>query len=131
VLIAFDLLEHPPDNGLFSFAADAYRVLKSGGRLIIHTRNGRSPFGMMMRYGDITHTRAFTRNSIEQLLRANGFSDIRCIGSAPMVHGLKSAMRALIWKVTRGLLRLWLMAEMGTARDAILTQNFLVVAIKT
>jgi len=130
VIVAFDVLEHLSDEDLNRFLDESHRVLKPEGRVVIHTCNAGSPFGMLMRYGDITHRRAFTKSSIEQILRAHNFADIRCIESAPVIHGLKSAARAMLWKVMRGFLRLWLLAELGSAQGVILTQNFLVVAFR-
>ena len=130
VIVAFDVLEHLGDDDLNRFLYESHRVLKAEGRVIIHTCNAGSPFGMLMRYGDITHRRAFTKNSIEQILRAHNFIDVRCIESAPVIHGLKSAARAILWKAMRSVLRLWLLAELGSAQGAILTQNFLVVAFR-
>ena len=130
VIVAFDVLEHLNDDKLNHFLHESRRVLKPAGRVIIHTCNAGSPFGMLMRYGDITHQRAFTKNSIEQILRTHNFIDIRCIESVPVIHGLKSAARAMLWKIMRSFLSLFLLAEMGTAEGAILTQNFLIVAFR-
>lgn len=107
------------------------RVLRVGGRWIIHTPNGESPFGGRVRYGDLTHENAFTRESLSQLCHVCGFSEIRCFEDAPVVHGVKSAVRYVAWKTLRGLLRLYLAAETGDGgRAAIFSQNLLAVAIK-
>jgi 2-polyprenyl-3-methyl-5-hydroxy-6-metoxy-1,4-benzoquinol methylase len=131
VVVAFDLIEHLTNDVLLKFTDEVSRVLRPGGRLILHTPNGESPFCARMRYWDLTHERAFTWNSIRQLLLSSGFSEVHYMEDSPTVHGLRSIIRWLLWKGLRGLLRLWLMAETGeTAREAIFTQNFLVVAMR-
>jgi SAM-dependent methyltransferase len=131
VVVAFDLIEHLTDDFLLRFIDEVSRVLKPGGRLIIHTPNGESPFCSRMRYWDLTHVRAFTRNSIRQLLLSSGFREVYYSEDSPTVHGTISMARWLLWKGLRGFLRLWLMIETGeTGREAIFTQNFLIAAIR-
>lgn len=95
-------------GALLPFDDDVLRVLKPGGRWIIHVPNGESPFGGRMRYWDLTHELAFTRTSVAQLLLASGFSDVRCFEDQPVVHGAKSALRWLLWQGFRALLRLYI-----------------------
>lgn len=131
VIVAFDVIEHFAKDELFSFADEVHRVLRPGGRWIIHAPNGESPFGSRMRYWDLTHEQAFTSESISQLLYVCGFSTVNYFEDDPVVHGITSAGRFLAWKMARGLLRLYLAAETGdTGRTAILSQNLLAVAIK-
>lgn len=131
MIVAFDVIEHFTKDELVVFVDAVHRVLKRGGRWLIHAPNAESPFGMAIRYGDFTHEQAFTRTSIEQLLRASGFSSVKCYESAPVVHGLKSFVRVLLWKLIRAGLRAWQAVETGdTGRDAIYTRNMLAVAVK-
>lgn len=84
-----------------------------------------------MLYGDASHELAFTRTSIAQLLIASGFSRVECFEDTPVLHGFKSSVRWLLWKVLRNLARFWLIVETGSVEDFILTQNFLAVAWKS
>ena len=130
-LIAFDLIEHFNLNELIALIDAVHRTLRPGGRWIIHTPNAESPFGMRMRYWDITHELAFTRTSLSQLLLSSGFSQVDCYEDQPVPHGAKSAIRWALWKVIRNFLRLYLTVETGdTGRDAIFSQNLLAVALK-
>ena len=130
-IAAFDLIEHFKRNELVHFIDAIHRVLKPGGRLIIHTANGESPFGMRIRYGDLTHELAFTQSSLSQLLLSSGFSFVNFYEDRPVLHGLKSAIRLLLWKVIRSFFRLFIMIETGeSGRYAIFSQNFLAVAFK-
>ena len=131
VIVAFDVIEHLTRNELLPLVDSVQRVLKPGGRWIIHTPNAESPLFGRIRYGDLTHELAFTRTSIGQLLFSSGFLSVSCYEDSPVVHGVVSATRWLIWKLARGLLRFYLAAETGRLHEpAIFSQNFLVVAIK-
>jgi len=130
-VITFDVLEHFKKNELLPFVDEVWRVLRSGGRWIIHAPNGESPFGGRMRYWDFTHENAFTRESLTQLLLSSGFTQVKCYEDAPVRHGIKSAIRGILWQGIRAGLRLWLAIETGeTGRDAIFSQNLLAVALK-
>lgn len=131
LVIAFDILEHfTKDEGL-GFMDQIHRVLTPGGKVIIHTPNGASPFGGRPGYGDFTHETIFTRDSLEQLLTVCGFSRLECYEDQPVVHGLVSGLRWLVWRVLRAGLKVYLAAETGSlGRNEILSQNLLCVAVK-
>jgi SAM-dependent methyltransferase len=131
VVVAFDVIEHFTRDELLPFVDEVNRVLRPGGRWLIHVPNGESPFGSRIRFGDLTHELAFTRTSLGQLLLTSGFTDVRCFEDAPIVHGAKSAIRWVLWKGFRGMLRLYTIAETGNlASDAVFSQNMLAVATK-
>jgi SAM-dependent methyltransferase len=131
VVLAFDLLEHMTKDELFSLVDEIYRVLVPNGRLIVHTVNAESPFFGRVRHGDITHEQAFTAGSLDQLLHTVGFSAVKCFEDRPVVHGLASAARRVVWSAARTMLVSYLVAESGpNARHAILSQNLTCVAIK-
>jgi len=143
VVIAFDIIEHLTKPELFDLADEIYRVLTPGGFWIAHAPNAEGVFGARIRYSDLTlrrvpcryaplvHEQAFTRESMEQLARAAGFRAIECFEDEPVVHGIKSMIRWLIWKGARALLRIFVMAETGdTGRKALFSQNLLACARK-
>jgi SAM-dependent methyltransferase len=130
-IIAVDLLEHLTKAEVFELLDECFRVLVAGGRLVVHTVNGDSPFFGTVRFGDFTHETTFTRASMGQVLRTVGFRDVACLEDRPLVHGMKSAARAVIWQLVRTGLVFVLAAETGTLdRTRVLSQNFLVVATK-
>lgn len=131
LVIAFDVIEHFSRDELLLFVDHVHRVLRLGGRWLIHVPDGESPFFGAIRYGDLSHELAFTRNSLAQLLLSSGFADVRCFEDVPVVHGMKSASRWLLWKVFRGLLRLYVAAETGDAGNShIFSRNLLAVATR-
>ncbi len=129
IIVALDVIEHMTKSELLDLVEELYRVLCSEGKLILHMPNAASPFFGRVRYGDYTHEQAFTRSSLSQLLISHGFSDVQCFEDTPIVHGPKSAVRWIVWKVVRSAFRLALVAETG-AENEIFTQNFLAVAAK-
>jgi len=130
-VVAFDLIEHFTKTELVGLVDEVCRVLKPGGRWIIHTPNAESPFGNRMLFGDFTHELAFTRTSLAQLLLSSGFSSVSCFEDQPVPHGIKSLARWVLWKVFRSALRLYVAAETGdSGRDSIFSQNLFCVAFK-
>ena len=130
-VVLFDLFHYFPPEQQAAIADAVQRVLKPGGRWIVHVPNGEALFGARMRYWDYLAGGAFTRASIAQLLRTCGFADVRCYEDRPIPHGAKSAVRWVVWMGVRAALRLALAAETGeTGREAIFSQCLLAVAIK-
>jgi hypothetical protein len=97
--------------------------------VVIHVPNAEGIFGMRIRYGDLTHENCFTPQSINQALMACGFDGMACFEDKPIVHGLKSFIRFVLWEVLSLPYRLLLIAETGNTK-MILSQNMLVVAKK-
>jgi SAM-dependent methyltransferase len=131
VVIAFDIIEHFTKDELLGCLDQVWRVLKTGGKLIIHTPNGASPFCGRIRYGDFTHELAMTRESLTQLCQVCGFSQISCYEEQPVFHGIISGIRWLLWKAIRCVLRLYIAVETGVVdRGMIFTQNMLCIVTK-
>jgi len=131
VVVAFDVIEHFTKSELLDCLDQVRRVLKTGGRLIIHAPNGASPFCGRIRYGDFTHELAVTAESLTQVCRVCGFSRVSCFEDQPVPHGLKSGLRWLLWKMIRGALRFYLAVETGDMGSGqIFSQNLFGVAIK-
>ncbi len=131
LIVAVDVVEHFAKDDLLLLVDAVHRALCEGSRWIIRVPNGDSPFVGNILYGDLTHELAFTRESLAQLLLASGFSSVRCYEDAPVVHGPKSATRAVLWRVIRAGLRLYTAVEMGNASGAaVFTRNLLAVARK-
>lgn len=129
VVFAMDVLEHLTPPELLACMDAVAASLAPGGLLVVHVPNAEGIFGMRIRYGDLTHETAFTASSINQLLRATGFTDVRCQEDRPHIHGPVSAIRRVFWHVLTAPTRLLLVAETGTLRH-LLSQNMLVVARK-
>lgn len=128
VVFALDILEHLDRPALFETLDQIRRVLKPGGRLILHVPNAEGIFGARIRFGDITHEMAFTTSSIRQALRTCGFSRVECFEDTPIGSSfLSNAVRKTIWLFGTAAFRLLYAAESGS-RGVILSQNMTVVA---
>jgi SAM-dependent methyltransferase len=129
VVVAFDVIEHFTKDELVALVDEVFRVLRPGGRWIIHAPNAEGPFGGRMRHWDFTHELAFTRSSLAQLLKSSGFARVACYEDRPVPHGVKSAVRAALWALIRAGLLLILAVETGALQKAaIFSQNLLAVA---
>lgn len=130
-VITYDFLEHFTKEEAWTIALEVARVLVAGGRWIIRVPNSESPFGMTLVHGDFTHETAYNRHSIDQLVRSAGFSSCEFSEDPPLVHGLVSGLRALVWWKVKLILRVILAAETGDlGRSRIFSQNLNAVARK-
>ncbi len=129
-VIAYDVIEHLTKDELIDLADEIVRVLKPGGRWIVHAPNGLSPFAGAMTFGDLTHELAFTPESLTQLFLSSGFREATFHEDSPVAHGAKSTLRALLWPVIRFLYRAALVVETGMSDYRIFTLNLIAVATK-
>lgn len=122
-----DVLEHMEREEAMETLDGIWRILKPGGRLLMHVPNAGGIFPTVIRYGDMTHEQAFTRTSLNQLLSTVGFVSVSIHEDLPVVHGLKSAVRRAVWTAGTWPIRLLYAAETGSF-DCCLTQNVTVFA---
>jgi 2-polyprenyl-3-methyl-5-hydroxy-6-metoxy-1,4-benzoquinol methylase len=129
IVLLMDVLEHLTRQELFDMMDEVFRVLRSEGKCIAHVPNASGLYGMQIRYGDLTHELAFTPKSARQLLSIIGFQNVQCFEDKPVVHGLASAIRRLIWNLGTLPPRLLMAAESGSF-SSIVSQNMLITAQK-
>ena len=127
---ATDLLEHLTKPEVLATFDAVAAALRPGGMFIARVPNAVSPFGGNIRYGDFTHETWYTARSVRQLAAAAGLGPVRVTGCPPPVHGAVSAVRATLWKLVSGLLKIALAVETGTVRGHIVTQNLTFAAVK-
>ncbi|HEX8903434.1 MAG TPA: hypothetical protein VF771_01190, partial [Longimicrobiaceae bacterium] len=101
-----------------------------GGRLVLQTPNAASPWGLMIRYGDLTHELAFEPRSLAYALRHAGLRDVEIRECGPYVHGLRSLVRVGVWWLIRAGLRVWNLAETGSDQGGVYTRVFTAAALK-
>lgn len=127
-VIAFDILEHFTKPELFNLLSELHRILALNGKLIVHVPNGEGLFFGKTFYSDLTHEQVFTRASLSQWAHAIGFRLLTVKEDTPLVHGLTSLVRNLIWRTGSSLLRLLCAAESGGGHsDMPLTANLLAI----
>jgi predicted TPR repeat methyltransferase len=129
-ITALDVLKHFPKEEVLPLLDTTYQALKQGGAFIMQVPIGGGLFYGVIRYGDFTHSLAFTKESIAQVLAATGFTDVQVYPTGLIIHGLLSRGRWVLWQTLRFLLQLGLAAETGSFRGRILAQNLIAVAQK-
>ncbi len=131
LVIALDVIEHLRKDELFGFLDALFGALRPGGRAIFQTPNAESPWGLSLRYGDLTHEISFDPQSLSHALRLSGFGDFEARECGPYVHGLKSFVRSCLWKIIRASLAIWNLVECGTIGSGIYTRVFIAKANKS
>jgi len=132
LVTGFDIVEHFNKDEVLRFLDACHGALKPGGRLILQTPNAETPWGTMHRYSDFTHEVGFNPNARSRLLALVGFARVesREQGPVPLGHSVKSTVRYLIWQSIRAGLKLWNLAETGTAGSGVFTRVFLITCEK-
>lgn len=126
-ITAVDVIEHFDPGDVVRVLAGIRDALRPGGILILRSPNAEGPFGGRIRYGDLTHGLAFTRSSICQACLAAGYKDVEVHSVVPVVHGVKSGVRFVLWKGIELILQLYLLVETGVTGGPF-TQNLIAVA---
>jgi 2-polyprenyl-3-methyl-5-hydroxy-6-metoxy-1,4-benzoquinol methylase len=130
VILLMDVMEHLELNYAIQLTQKVQEVLNHGGVFIIQVPNGLSPMKPIFQ-NDITHVRAFTPNSISQLLRMGGFEKFHHYPLKPFVHSFKSFIHKLIWTVfLYPPIYLFFKLYYGNTFGGIYTANLLTIAIK-
>ena len=132
LITGFDIVEHFHKDEVLRFLDACHHALKPGGRLILQTPNADSPWGMSIRHGDFTHEVGFNPNALSRLLALVGLSRVesRELGPVPVGHSVKSTVRYLIWQSIRAGLKLWNLAETGSAGSGVFTRVFVITCEK-
>ncbi|MCW8917609.1 MAG: methyltransferase domain-containing protein [Gammaproteobacteria bacterium] len=91
-IVLIDVLEHLELSSLVILAEMLESHLKPGGRVIVQVPNGLAPLNPL-RYGDLTHLRAFTPQSMAQFF-ANAGLAARFTGDAVS----KNIFKRIFWK---------------------------------
>ena len=129
VAIARNILEHFTKDEIGDVLTIIYHVLRKGGVVILQGPNAESPFGSRGRYADFTHEIAFTSSSLSQLLKTFGFVNIKFNSTPPVIFGVKSLIRFVLWKTIETICRFVLLVEVGSTRG-IVTQDIVAAARK-
>jgi SAM-dependent methyltransferase len=86
-VVAFQVVEHWPPEGIFRFLQEARRVLAPGGVLIAETINADSLSALRAFWLDPTHVRPVPPEALRFLAEAAGFTDVRIEYRSPLPAG--------------------------------------------
>ncbi|MDO8734845.1 MAG: class I SAM-dependent methyltransferase, partial [Elusimicrobiota bacterium] len=124
-VIMMDVLEHIEKPEVLKLLDKTYSALKKGGSLILQLPNGLTPFNVFL-YQDFTHETAYTSASISQLLSASGFENIKVFPIVPHIHGPKSLILNLMWRIVwQNLIRFYMLTANGNLMGDIYTSNLI------
>jgi 2-polyprenyl-3-methyl-5-hydroxy-6-metoxy-1,4-benzoquinol methylase len=127
-ILAIDVLEHCDLDYSIRLMQVARTALRPNGLLIVQVPNGLSPLSPTF-HGDVTHLRAYSVLSLEQLFRFGGFRSFEFRSMPPVLHGLASAVRGILWRGGLSpILRAYFLIACGSAMGGIYTPNFLGIA---
>lgn len=130
-ILALDILEHLPTDDLLAMGEYIRAALKPGGVAIFQVPNAMSPMNPVI-YGDLTHVRAFTPQSMRQLMLHVDLQPVAYNEIPPYVRGFKSALQRMVWSgLVRPLLRVFVTAMHGRVMGGgIYSSNFIAVAVR-
>ena len=130
VIMLLDVVEHLELDYAITLLKEIYLALPLGGQVLIQVPNGLAPLSPNY-YGDVTHVRLYSPKTMGQLLVMSGFTQHTHHELPPIAHGVKSAIRKVLWKgVFQPLIKGYLLAANGESMGGIYTSNFLTVATK-
>ncbi len=131
IIILMDVLEHLELDYAIKLLTTIRESLAPGGKLILQVPNGLSPMTPIF-YGDVTHVRPYSVNSMSQILRMAGFTSFDHAALPPLVHGLKSAIHRVLWTVfVNPLVYIFLLLSHGNSVGGIYSSNLLTIAYKS
>lgn len=128
---AIDVLEHVPKDQVLEFLDSVHAALRPGGRFVCQVPN-LTAFYRPLFYMDFSHETPFTATSLKQVLELANFANVRVFPMGPVAHGVKSALRCLMWKAITAGLRFAQTVEGGPPHplDAIYTAAILAAGDK-
>ena len=126
-IFARDVLEHFPKEKIIPLLENIHKSLRQDGVFIAQTVNAENWLWGRLRHGDFTHEVAFTASSIRQVLAVAGFKKVDVYPQRPVIHGVKSLMRSVLWMGWEIFSRFLLAVETGSS-EGIFTQNLIVIA---
>ncbi len=130
MIVALDVIEHFRKDEIFAILDLVHQALRAGGLFLMQTPNGMSKYGRWYRTYDFTHETIFDAESARQCLSAIGFRNVVIKPVPPVVHGMPSAVRAVLWRFWEPMLKLSFAVESGWQPEQVFTPNLLALAYK-
>ena len=109
---ALDVLEHVPKDQVLEFLDLVFAALRPGGRFLCQVPN-LAAFYRPVFFMDFSHETPFTAPSLKQVLQLANFGNVRVLPMGPVVYGVKSAIRFVLWNIIEATLRFVQTVESG------------------
>jgi SAM-dependent methyltransferase len=109
---AIEVLEHIPKQEVLEFLDLVYAALRPGGRLVCVVPN-LGAFYSQTFFMDFSHETAFTAPSAKQVFELANFVNVHVSPMGPVAHGVKSAIRLVLWRMICAGLRFIQIVEGG------------------
>jgi 2-polyprenyl-3-methyl-5-hydroxy-6-metoxy-1,4-benzoquinol methylase len=132
LITALDFVEHLAKDEVLTFFDRCFCALRPGGRLIIQTPNGDSPFVGQIWHDDFTHESCFTPRLLSKLLQQTGFAEPEAREQSPILFGysIASSIRNIGWTLLRTCYEVSTLIETGAVRSRVLTRVFCISVVK-
>lgn len=128
-VLAADIIEHFSKDELVELLSAIKSSLKPGGRLLLRTPNLDAPMASVFAQGDFTHENYLNASSLEQVLKAVGFTQVSLQPSDMKVAGLaKELLRRLSFALLTVRLKWTLFATGRSTRGVLLSPNMIAIA---
>ena len=129
-ILMLDVLEHLTNSQILDIGKKVFDALSDDGCFITQIPSGTSPMNPII-YGDLTHRRAFTPRSMQQLFLNLGFATYSFSAIKPGFYKpLNFFRRIILATVMPFIWALGIIMHGGVAKDSIYTSNFIAVAYK-
>jgi len=124
-IFMIDVLEHIESSKIKECLILLKDSLTDNGVLVVQTPNAYSPFGMSLRYGDITHLTCFEPRVIEKLALFAGFSNCETMETGPCLTSIFGLIRVFLWRLISIGISLFNLIEIGNKGTGVFTRTFI------
>ena len=132
LIILKDVIEHFERQEIFRILELSYKKLSNNGKILIQVPNANNLFSGRILYNDFTHELSFTKDSLRQILSANGFKNFDFYKNEPYLYDILSPKRILkyiIKSVYHKIVQIFLYVE-DMSRPVIVSESIIVIANK-
>jgi len=129
LIVVIDVFEHLTRQQAWELLEHTLQALRPGGRLVIQTPNGDSPWVGNLLHGDPTHVHCYTPVLLEKLLTAAGFVQAASRATGPAPTSFARRLRCWAWGLVCATLHVVNRLE-GAVTSGIQTRNFLCSGVR-
>jgi 2-polyprenyl-3-methyl-5-hydroxy-6-metoxy-1,4-benzoquinol methylase len=130
VILLIDIIEHMETEYLIELLKIIKEKMNFKGKIILQAPNAISIFNPLI-HGDISHKKAFTYRSLEQVMKICNFKKVNHYPLFPAVHGLKSLVRLMLhFFLLHPFIKLFMLIQNGNSEGGIYTSSILTIVEK-